>query len=160
MTSTADRLVEDYLRGLDRELSASRARRRELWSEIASHIAEARAGLDSEDEAEIRNLLEPLGDPRRSQPRRGACRPRSRRAGLVEILALIRLLVGGFVFVIGWFVGLVASWGPDAWTTGRSSWGRSSCPAAASGAFIFLLGGRRLRRAAADDRRPGRQKSS
>jgi hypothetical protein len=46
MTSNADRLVDDYLKRLDRELGdLPRARRRELAEEIAGHIAEARASL-------------------------------------------------------------------------------------------------------------------
>jgi uncharacterized membrane protein len=64
MTATADRLVDDYLKRLDRELGdLPRARRRELADEIAAHIEEARADLHIESEAEIRNLLERLGDP-------------------------------------------------------------------------------------------------
>jgi hypothetical protein len=48
MKSAGDRLVEQYLKGLQRELGdLPRARRRELVDEIASHIAEARAGLEA-----------------------------------------------------------------------------------------------------------------
>ena len=120
MISTADRLVEDYLRRLNRELSGlSRARRRELTEQIASHIAEARAGLDYEDEAEIPNLLDRLGDPAEiAAEAQERADPRPSRAGWMEILALILLLVGGIVLpVVGWFVGVVLLWVSDAWST-------------------------------------------
>jgi uncharacterized membrane protein len=59
MSSTADKLVEDYLKRLNAELRGlPRARRRELVEEISAHIAEARADLETEDEAEIRTLLD------------------------------------------------------------------------------------------------------
>ena len=64
MSTSADKLVEDYLDRLERELADfPSARRRELVQEISEHIAEARAGLESENEAEIRNLLDRMGDP-------------------------------------------------------------------------------------------------
>ena len=72
MKTTADKLIEDYLKRLERELEDfPRARRRELVEEISSHISEARADLEAENEAAVRNLL---GLPRapagaRRQPR-------------------------------------------------------------------------------------------
>jgi hypothetical protein len=77
------------------------------------------ADLPVESEAEIRNLLERLGDPAdiaaESRERFGV---RRRQAGIVEILALIGLLVGGVVLpIIGWFVGLIFLWVSAAWTT-------------------------------------------
>ena len=119
MKTTADRLVDDYLKRLSHELrDLPRTRRRELVDDIASHIDEARGGMEAENEVEIRNLLERLGDPAEiaaeERTRHGVG---ERRAGWREILTLIGLLVGGFVFVIGWFVALVLLWVSDAWTT-------------------------------------------
>ena len=126
MTSNADRLVDDYLEELSNNLAGvPRARRRELLDEISEHIAEARSALETDSEVEVRNLLERLGDPveiAAEERARSGVAPR--RAGPIEILALIGLLVGGFVFLIGWFAGLVLLWVSDAWTTGRSSSGR------------------------------------
>ncbi|MET1008871.1 MAG: hypothetical protein ABWY96_02295, partial [Gaiellaceae bacterium] len=142
MTSTADRLVEDYLRSLDRELSGlPRARRRELTEQIASHIAEARAGLENEDEAEIRNLLDRLGEPAEiAEEARERAEPRPRRAGWMEILALILLLIGGIVLpVVGWFVGVVLLWVSDAWTTREKLVGTFVIPGGL--ATPLLLGG-------------------
>ena len=64
MSTTPDKLVERYLKHLDVELDdLPRDRRREIVDEISGHIAEARAGLQAETEADVRNILEGLGDP-------------------------------------------------------------------------------------------------
>ena len=64
MSTTTDKLVERYLKHLDVELDdLPRDRRREIVGEIAGHIAEARADLQGETEADVRNILEGLGDP-------------------------------------------------------------------------------------------------
>jgi hypothetical protein len=122
------RLVDDYLNRLYHELrDLPRTRRRELVDHIAGHIEEARGGMEAENEVEIRNLLERLGDPAEiAAEERTRHQVGERRAGWREIFTLIGLLVGGFVFVIGWFVALVLPWVSDAWTRARSSWGRWS----------------------------------
>src|SRR6266542_4042978 len=101
-----------------------RARRREIVDEISRHIAEARADLEAEMEADVRNILETLGDPAEiaAEARdRFEVRPvppaQAERAGATEIAALILLLVGGLVLpVIGWIVGVVLLWASNAWT--------------------------------------------
>jgi hypothetical protein len=120
MTSKADKLVADYLQRLDTALRGlPRARRRELLQEISDHIAEARAGFDSEDEAGVRTLLDRLGDPADiADEARARFGVKPRRRGFVEVAALILLPVGGVVLpVIGWFVGVVLLWISDAWNT-------------------------------------------
>jgi Protein of unknown function (DUF1700) len=143
MKDTADRLVGDYLKQLSRELSdLPRARRAELVDEISGHIAEARAELADENEVAVRNLLERLGDPADI-----AAEERARsglvpgRAGPIEILALIGLLVGGFVFVVGWFAGLVLLWASQAWTTREKLVGTFVVPGGLVLAFLLLTGG-------------------
>lgn len=117
MKSTADKLVNDYLRRLNRELAGfPRARRRELVEEISDHIAEARAGLEKQSEAEIRSLLDRIGEPEdiaaEARERLGARPSRSRW----DVLALILLLIGGIVLpVIGWVVGVLLLWISEAW---------------------------------------------
>ena len=142
MTSDADRLVDEYLNRLNGELGdLPRARRRELTNEIADHIAEARSQLEVESEAEIRNVLDRLGDPAEiaaeERVRSGAD---TRRGGLVEILALIGVLVGGFLFVIGWFVGLVLLWVSDAWTMREKLVGTLVVPGGLLPAFLMFSG--------------------
>lgn len=118
MKSTADKLVDDYLRRLNRELAGfPRGRRRELVEEISGHIAEARAGLEQQGEADIRTLLDRIGEPEdiaaEARERSGA---RPRRSGW-DVVALILLLIGGIVLpVIGWLVGVVLLWASEAWT--------------------------------------------
>lgn len=65
------------------------------------------------------------------------------RRGTREWAALILLLLGGFIFGVGWFAGLILLWGSRAWTT-REKWiGTLVVPGGlAIGVFIglFLLG--------------------
>ena len=120
MASTADKLVADYLKRLNGELRGlSRVRRRELVDEISEHIAEARADLESENEAAIRTLLDRLGEPEEiaaeARERFGVV---PRKAGWKEVGALIMLPIGGVLLpVLGWFIGIVLLWISDAWST-------------------------------------------
>jgi uncharacterized membrane protein len=117
--STADQLVDDYLRRLDAELRAlPRARRREVLEEISEHIAEARADLPTSDQAAIRNLLDRVGDPAEiaAEARERLGIP-ARRAGARETAAVILLLLGGFAAFAGWIVGLILLWISDVWST-------------------------------------------
>ena len=104
--------VPEGLRPVDED-----PRRRELREEIAGHIAEARAALPAESEADVRTLLDRLGDPAdiaaeaRGRPVPGG------RSRLFDVVALVLLLVGGFLLLVGWFVGVVMLWASDTWTT-------------------------------------------
>jgi uncharacterized membrane protein len=118
MKPTTERLVDDYLKQLDSELAdVPRLRRKEIVEEISEHIAEARAASPSQGEAEIRTLLDRLGDPAEiasEAKERFGVQPRKSRA--LEIATLLLLLVGGVVLpVIGWLIGVVLLWVSDAW---------------------------------------------
>jgi uncharacterized membrane protein len=124
MSTTPDKLVERYLKHLEVELDdVPRDRRREIVDEIAGHIAEARAGLEHETEADVRNILEGLGDPaeiaadaRERFEVRSPERVQPYKAGWVEIGALVLLLIGGIVIpFFGWFIGVVLLWVSNAW---------------------------------------------
>ena len=120
MSSQGDKLVEDYLKRLNRELGdLPRARRRELVDEIAEHISEARAALEVEDEAAVRTLLERTGSPEDiAAEALGRSEGRARGAGWKEIGALILVPIGGVILpVVGWFVGVALLWISDAWNT-------------------------------------------
>src|SRR4029450_1533108 len=95
-------------------------RRRELVQEVSAHIAEARASLENDDEASIRNLLDRIGDPAdiaaeaagtpaaEAPPQPIA---QERRSGALDVVALVLILLGGVVVpVIGWLVGVVLLW--------------------------------------------------
>jgi hypothetical protein len=120
MTTTADQLVDAYLKRLRKELAGlPRERRRELEQEISEHVAEARASLSAQNEAEIRTLLDRIGDPgdiaAEARERFGVA---PRKTGAVEIGALILLPIGGVVLpVLGWIVGVILLWVSQAWTT-------------------------------------------
>ncbi len=122
MSTSTDKLVERYLKHLDVELDdLPRDRRREIVDEIAGHIAEARAGLEHETEADVRNILEGLGDPAdiaADARDRFEVRPPSTQSKTrwMEIVALIFLLVGGLILpVIGWLIGVVLLWVSNVW---------------------------------------------
>jgi hypothetical protein len=115
-----DQLVATYLKRLDAELAGlQRARRREVVQEISEHIAEARSQLETQTEADIRTLLDRLGDPAEiAAEARERFGVRERKPGWLEIGALIMLLLGGLILpVIGWFVGVVMLWSSELWTT-------------------------------------------
>lgn len=125
MSTTPDKLVERYLKHLDVELDdLPRDRRREIVDEIDGHIAEARAGLESETEADVRNILEGLGDPadiatdarERFEVYPPTPSQTQFKPGAVEIGALVLLLVGGLILpLFGWVIGVVLLWISNAW---------------------------------------------
>ena len=119
MSATSDKLVERYLKHLDVELDdLPRARRREIVDDISGHIAEARAGLEAETEAGVRNILDDLGDPAEiAAEARERFGVQPKKSSFVEIAAMILLLVGGFIVGIGWLVGVVLLWSSNVWNT-------------------------------------------
>ena len=109
MSTTPDKLVERYLKHLEVELDdVPRDRRREIVDEIAGHIAEARAGLEHETEADVRNILDGLGDPadiaadarERFEVRAARSGSAAYKPGWIEVGALVLLLVGGIVMPV------------------------------------------------------------
>jgi hypothetical protein len=119
MASNTDKLVADYLKRLNSELrDLPRARRRELVEEISGHIAEARADLESENEAAVRTLLDRLGDPAEIAAEARGRFGVERRGSALDIVALVLLLIGGVIVPgLGWIVGVVLLWISQTWTT-------------------------------------------
>jgi hypothetical protein len=113
-TDTLHPLARDYLKRL-KELSRRlpRARRTELLEEIEAHLREA-IPADA-GEAEAREVLERLGDPEQIVAEAMPDGPPA-RAGMREWLAIPLLLVGGFVFLVGWIVGVALLWSSRIWT--------------------------------------------
>jgi uncharacterized membrane protein len=113
------RTVDAYLRELDQELrDLPAARRRELVQEIREHIESALGEAGTGDDAEVRNVLERLGDTAdiaaEARERFGV---RRLKPGVREILALILLPIGGFLFLIGWLAGAILLATSNVWTS-------------------------------------------
>jgi hypothetical protein len=116
----ATQAVKEYLHDLEAELrDLPRSRRQELLGEIHEHIDSALAEAPTHDEAEVRNVLDRLGDPsdiaEEARQRFGVPKVKS---GALEIGALILLPIGGIILpVAGWFIGVILLWSSRVWTT-------------------------------------------
>ena len=115
MSTRTDRVVADYLERLEDCLGTlPGATRRQLLEEIAEHIVEAREALDPEDEVGLLAILDALGDPEAigeealgAAP--GTAPPRS------DLFVPWLVLLGGFVFGVGWLVGIILLWSSATW---------------------------------------------
>jgi len=113
----------------------------DLVSEIESHLVESIPPGASE--AEVRQVLDRLGDPEEIVAEAGGAPepiPTPRRGGL-EVAAIILLLIGGFLFVFGWLVGVVLLWSSRAWTLRDKLIGTLVVPGGfAFSAYLLLFG--------------------
>ena len=108
-------LARDYMKRLRKAVaSLPRARRDELIGEIESHLREALPAGASEVEA--RGVLERLGEPEQIVAEAESEAKETPRPGIRESLAVVLLLFGGFLFLVGWFVGLHLLWSSRFWT--------------------------------------------
>jgi uncharacterized membrane protein len=138
--------VDGYLRELDEELrDLPAARRDELVDEIREHIDSALGEARNGDEADVRNVLERLGDPAdiaaEARERFGI---RRTKPGVREILALILLPIGGLILpVIGWVAGAILLTSSTVWTTREKVIGLLVVPGGLLPAALFgFVGGR------------------
>jgi hypothetical protein len=113
--ATLHPLARDYVKRLKKAARRlPRARRNELIGEIESHLTEALpAGASG---AEALNVLERLGGPEQIVAEAESEAKETPRPGMRESLAVILLLFGGFLFLVGWFVGLHLLWSSRFWT--------------------------------------------
>jgi len=133
---TSDRLshplIRDYLRDLE-EVAAllPRQTRSDLVAEIRAHLHE---GLTrgTQSDADIRNLLDELGDPRVIV---AAARPEpdepvtSKGPGGREVAAILLVLGGGIVLpIVGWLIGAALLWWSKAWTPAQKLLGTLVIP--------------------------------
>jgi hypothetical protein len=120
-TDTLHPLAAEYLQRLRRAgRGLPPGRRRELLAEIEGHLSEA---IDpGASDAQALTVLDKLGEPEAiiaaETPHQDEL-PQGR--GTREWAAIILLLLGGFIFGVGWFVGLVLLWSSRAWTA-RDKW--------------------------------------
>jgi hypothetical protein len=111
-------IAQDYLERLAEEgQRLPTAIRRELMADLHGHLREAtRPDMSN---IEVLGVLDRLGDPHEivaahtPEPARGPVMRPAR--GTHEWAAIILLLVGGFLWGIGWIVGVVLLWTSSAW---------------------------------------------
>jgi hypothetical protein len=132
-------LARDYLKRLNKAAAnLPRARRKELSEEIEAHLSEALPAGTSETTA--LNVLERLGEPAEIVAEAGTGQTPAVRAGLCEWMAIPLLLIGGFIFVFGWFVGVVLLWTSRIWTLRDKLIGTLVVPGGlATGAFLMAF---------------------
>jgi uncharacterized membrane protein len=117
--TSIDALVEEYLFRLRATLAPLGDKRQsQLISEISDHIAESISALDDPSEADVRNVLDRIGPPEdiaaeAADLEQAPVPPRG--SGTQESLAIALLLVGGFLIVVGWFVGVILLWTSTVW---------------------------------------------
>lgn len=142
-----DATVEHYLHDLEEELrDLPPARRRELLEEIREHIGESLAEMPDGEEAGVRNVLERVGEPAViAQEARERFGIRRVKPGIREILVLILLPLGGFLYLIGWAVGAILLATSTVWTSREKVIGLLVVPGGLLPAGLFgLMGGSRL----------------
>jgi uncharacterized membrane protein len=142
-----DATVEHYLHDLEEELrDLPPTRRRELLEEIREHIGEALAEVPDGEEAGVRNVLERVGEPAViAQEARERFGIRPVKPGIREILVLILLPLGGFLYLIGWAVGAILLATSTVWTSREKVIGLLVLPGGLLPAGLFgLMGGSRL----------------
>lgn len=126
----SNRLVNDYLEGLDRAAQSLPAERREeLLADVRSHIAESGATT----EADVRNVLERLGTPEEivagyEDTQGPPPPPAESRLRFHEYAALALLPFGGFLFIVGWFFGVMLLWTSNRWRIGEKVLGTLVLP--------------------------------
>lgn len=120
-TRHIDRIAEDYLRRLDDELGVLPARqRREIMDEIRDHVAERRAAMPAETEADLRDTLDRLGDPREiADEARRRLGLADATAGPLEVAGLLVMTAGAIVspwLPVGPAIGVLLLWRSRSWT--------------------------------------------
>jgi hypothetical protein len=120
MNATRPRLVEDYLKELDRSLAnLPSAQRKEMVADIEEHIDHQLSELGpAPSDSEVRNLLNRVGDPddlaAEARDRFDVPAPEPR---WTDYLALVLLPIGGLLVpLLGWLAGVVLLWSSRVWS--------------------------------------------
>lgn len=110
----ADKLVRRYLAQLDAALQGVDAsRREEILAEVHGHIEQGRTGLDPDDAASVRTLLDRVGDPAAIAAEAGAPPPGSRRW---DAWAPWLIIFGFIASGLGWIAGVLILWTSPTWS--------------------------------------------
>ncbi len=111
-----DKLISKYLARLDASLATLPSSQRvRILEEITSHISFVRSQVQEGDKCEVRNLLERLGTPEAIAAEAGV-QDSSQGNRRMDALVPFLLLFGGFIFMIGWAVGVAKLWTSRSWT--------------------------------------------
>jgi uncharacterized membrane protein len=137
-TRTLHPLADAYLDQLEHAADhLPRARRKELVADIETHLLEALRPNASE--AEVRNVLDRLGDPdeiaQADQPRPT---PASTATDGTEWATITLLLIGGFFAGIGWLLGVFLLWRSRVWTVRDKLIGTLLWPGGLAASFVFF----------------------
>jgi hypothetical protein len=115
MTYQTETEIQRYLKRLSKAARGlPRARRRELVAEIEQHIRDALFETPVASEAEMLNLLDRIGEP--EEIAAAASGRSATPSTAMETWAIILLLLGGFVALVGWLAGVALLWSSDIWT--------------------------------------------
>jgi hypothetical protein len=139
----SQRLVKQYLKELrDASRGLSRAERRELAAQIEEHIGAALALVPAPSEADVRDVLERLGEPGEIVAEQYGARAGRGGMGAQAVIAIVLLLIGGFLAGIGWIAGVVLLWTSQVWTTREKIVGTLLVPGGlATALYLSLLAG-------------------
>jgi hypothetical protein len=130
--------IKHYLKRLSKAArDLPRARRRELVSEIEQHIRETLIETPVENQAEMLTLLDRIGDPDEIAAAASG-QPEITRSTTMETWAIILLLLGCFVFLVGWVAGVVLLWSSNLWTLRDKLIGTFVIPGGLAPAFLYL----------------------
>lgn len=138
-TTTLHPLAAGYLERLEHAARRlPRGERQELVEEIGAHLAEAT--YPGMPDAEMLTVLDRLGDPEDIVDEQLPAEPyRSDRRGTLEWAAVFLLLFGGFLFFIGWLVGLILLWSSRAWNTRDKLIGTFIVPGGLATALVSVV---------------------
>lgn len=141
----ADKLVRRYLAQLDAALQGVDAsRREEILTEVHEHIEQGRDGLDTDDAASVRTLLDRVGDPAAIAAEADAPPPDSRRW---DAWAPWLIIFGPVASGLGWIAGILILWTSPTWSQRDKLIATFVPPAGLVALFLGLvaaMGGRRL----------------
>ena len=115
---------------------------------VGEHIAASRAGASGKDEADVRTMLDRLGEPtdivaaalddgQQEPPPRGQSAQRRPRLGL-EVAAVLMLTLGSLIPLVGWAVGVILLWSSGWWRRSEKLLGTLIVPGGPS--LALLLG--------------------
>jgi uncharacterized membrane protein len=133
--------MDDYLGRLEHSLSdVPAAQRKVIIAEIVTHIDEALAEEPDDSEASVRNVLDRVGDPEEiASEAREDLDIRRPKTSVLDPLALVLLLIGGFLYLVGWIAGVVFLWLSDVWSTRQKIIGTLFVPGGLVASLVLFL---------------------